>query len=142
MARNTPALIAHAASWDLLRVSETKDRKRRPSGADSTVQLSPMTTLYRPVGAAELAQIVDSGYRRFPANEDFHPVRDEARARTLASAGVEDGGAWVVRFAVQTDVLARYPRVDDAYRIPANDLSSFNDAIVGPIAVLRTPGGG
>jgi hypothetical protein len=103
--------------------------------------MSPMTTLYRPVGAAELAQIVDSGYRRFPANDDFHPMRDEARARALADAGVEDGGAWVVRFAVQTDFLARYPRVDDAHRIPAKDLGAFNDAIVGLIVILRTPSG-
>ena len=99
-----------------------------------------MTTLYRPVGAAELAQIVASGYRRFPANEDFHPVRYEERARALADSGVEDGGAWVVRFAVQTDALARYPCVDDAHRVPAAALAAFNDAIVGLIVVLRTPG--
>lgn len=104
------------------------------------MQLSPMTTLYRPVGATELAQIVASGYRRFPANDDFHPVREESQARALADAGVEDGGAWVVRFAVQTDFLARYPRVNDAHRVPANDLAAFNDAIVGLIVVLRTPG--
>jgi hypothetical protein len=103
------------------------------------MQIEPTTTLYRPVGAAELAQIVESGYRRFPANDDFHPVRAEARARALADSGVEDGGAWVVRFAVQTDFLARYPAVDDAHRIPARDLSGFNDAIIGPIVVLRTP---
>jgi hypothetical protein len=120
-------------------VPEQKPRKRRPSGADPTLQMSPMTTLYRPVGAAELAQIVGSGYRRFPANDDFHPVRNEARARALADAGVEDGGAWVVRFAVQTDFLSRYPNVDDAHRIPAKDLTAFNDAIVGLIVVLRTP---
>jgi hypothetical protein len=132
-------LIARARSWELQGVSEQKPRKRRPSGADPTLQLAPMTTLYRPVGATELAQIVASGYRRFPANDDFHPVRDEARARALADAGVEDGGAWVVRFAVQTDFLSRYPKVDDAHRIPASDLPAFNDAIVGPIVVLRTP---
>jgi hypothetical protein len=103
--------------------------------------MSPTTTLYRPVGATELAQIVDSGYRRFPANDDFHPLRDEARARALADGGVEDGGAWVVRFSVQTDFLARYPRVDDAHRVPGKDLPAFNDAIVGLIVVLRTPTG-
>ncbi len=118
-------------------MAEPKPRGRRPSGADPTVQMSPMTTLYRPVSATELDQIVLSGYRRFPANDDFHPVRNEERARALAAAGAEDGGAWVVRFAVPTELLTRYPRVDDAHRIPANELAAFNDAIVGLIVVLR-----
>ena len=116
-------------------------RKRRPSGVDATVPVAMMTTLYRPVGAAELAQIVASGYRRFPANDDFHPVREEARARALADAGVEDGGAWIVRFAVLTDVLERFPAGPDGHRVPAAELGAFNDAIVGAIIVLRTPAG-
>jgi hypothetical protein len=53
----------------------------------------------------------------------------------------------VTRFAVRTDVLARYEphvvgaRHHEEYWIPAEELEAFNDAIVGLIEVVATFGG-
>jgi len=46
-----------------------------------------------------------------------------------------------VRCSVQTSFLDRHPRTGskprDEYRIPASELQALNDALVGPIVVLR-----
>ena len=72
------------------------------------------TTLYRPVGPAELQLIVESGYRRFPPRLPeqpiFYPVTNERYAIEIAERwnAKSDGGGFVTRFEVQTDHLARY----------------------------------
>ena len=102
------------------------------------------TILYRPVGEKELALIRESHYRRFPPREPnqpvFYPVLDRRHAEELARK--EPAACFVTRFAVRSEFLATYEiyRVGAAnaleYRVPANELSAFNDAIVGPIAVV------
>ena len=55
-----------------------------------------------------------------------------------------DGGGFVTRFEVRSNFLARYEthvvgaRHHEEYWIPAEDLESFNEAIVGPIVVVRS----
>ena len=51
------------------------------------------------------------------------------------------GSGWLTRFAVLTDVIARYPKIggkrSEEYAIPASEVEALNDAIVGPIVVVR-----
>ncbi|PXA91732.1 ADP-ribosylation/crystallin J1 [Nostoc sp. 3335mG] len=111
--------------------------------------MSETTTLWRPVGPAELALIRESGMRRFPPRLPdqpiFYPVTTEDYAVKIARDwNVRDSGAgFVTRFEVRRDFLDAY-EVQDAggrahreYWIPAEELDAFNDAIVGAIEVVR-----
>lgn len=112
------------------------------------MQLST-TTLFRPVGPDELALVEASGWRRFPLRLPhqpiFYPVCNATYAIEIASEwnAIHDGGGYVLRFDVRTDHLARYPkqivgsRHHEEHWIPADELEAFNDAIVGPIALLH-----
>jgi hypothetical protein len=109
----------------------------------------PTTTLYRPVGRAELDLIAASGHRRFPPRLPeqpiFYPVCNEEYATQIASRWNTAGGkvGYVTRFAVRSDFLAKYDvhivgsRIHAEYWIPAEELDAFNDAIVGTIEVIR-----
>lgn len=118
------------------------------------------TTLYRPVGQPELDLIAASDWRRFPPRLDwqpiFYPVTNEPHANRLArdwnTKDDENGNVgYVLRFEVDTDYLAQFDIQqvgDDAcleYWIPAEQLGTFNDHIVGEIEVIREyragPGG-
>ncbi|WP_434043936.1 MULTISPECIES: hypothetical protein [Sorangium] len=106
------------------------------------------TTLYRPVGQAELDFIAASAYRRFPPRLPeqpiFYPVCNEEYAVQIASRWntAEGKVGYVARFAVRSDFLAKYnvhivgSRIHAEYWIPAEDLEAFNDAIVGTIEVI------
>jgi hypothetical protein len=114
------------------------ERKRRARGDEPTMVAPVMTVLYRPVDAAELARIQERGHRQFAPIEGAETIQlvcDEDNARALAGPG------WVVRCSVQTSFLDRHPRTGskprDEYRIPASELQALNDALVGPIVVLR-----
>lgn len=111
--------------------------------------MTETTTLWRPVGPAELALIGESGMRRFPPRLPdqpiFYPVTTEDYAVKIARDwNVRDSGAgFVTRFEVRRSFLTAYD-VQDAggrahreYWIPAEDLEAFNDAIVGAIEVVR-----
>jgi hypothetical protein len=112
------------------------------------------TELFRPVGPEELALVRDSGWMRFPARLPeqpiFYPVANEAYARQIARDwNVRDSGeGHVLRFAVSSEFLARYPaRTVGApqhveHWIPAEDLEAFNDSIVGLIEVVASYGTG
>jgi len=105
-------------------------------------------TLYRPVGAAELALIAASGYRAFPPRLPeqpiFYPVLSEAYAAQIARDWNTKNGAtgYVTRFEVRASYLERYTvqiagaRMHAEYWIPAEDLEIFNDSIVGTIDVI------
>jgi hypothetical protein len=107
-------------------------------------------TLYRPVGQNELDLIVESGYRRFPPRLPdqpiFYPVCNEEYAVEIAERWNvrEKGIGHVTCFRVLADYLSAFqPQVVGArhhveYWIPAELLDAFNDAIVGPIEVIRT----
>jgi hypothetical protein len=105
-------------------------------------------TLYRPVGPKELHLIRQSGFRAFPPRLPeqpiFYPVLTEAYAVKIARDWnvKASGSGYVTRFAVSTSFLDRYA-VQEAgggahleYWIPAEDLPSFNDAIIGMIEVI------
>ncbi len=105
-----------------------------------------VTTLWRPVGPAELDLIKASGMTKFPPRLPdqpiFYPVLTEDYAIKIARDwNGPRGGGYVTRFEVRTDFLAAY-KVQDAggqahleYWIPAENLVAFNAAIVGKIEV-------
>ena len=110
-----------------------------------------VTTLFRPVGQAELDLIRASGFRAFPPRLPeqpyFYPVLDLEYATQIArdwntkderSGYVGD----VLKFAVDAELLSRYPvrQVGDVthreYWIPAAELAEFNGKIVGNIDIV------
>jgi hypothetical protein len=110
-------------------------------------------TLYRPVGAAELALIAASGYRSFPPRLPhqpiFYPVLTEVYAVEIARDwNTRDQASGyvghVTRFAVEAAFAARYPvQVAGARRhqelwVPAEELDAFNAHLVGPIEVVAS----
>ena len=104
-------------------------------------------TLWRPVGPQELALIRATGMCAFPprlADQPiFYPVVTEAYATKIARDwNAPRGGGYVTQFRVKREFIARYS-VQEAggrdhleYWIPAEDLSAFNNAIVGAIEVV------
>jgi hypothetical protein len=109
-----------------------------------------LVTLYRPVGQAELDLIAASGYRRFPPRLPeqpiFYPVCNEEYAVEIAERwnARDEGVGYVTRFSVLASHLETYERKivgardHEEYWIPSDELDAFNDAIVGPIEVVRT----
>ena len=107
------------------------------------------TTLYRPIGEKEFELIRESGWRAFPPRLPeqpiFYPVLEESYAIQIARDwNTRDGGiGYVVRFAVESEYLARFPvqiagaRVHREYWIPAEELEEFNRHIVGAIEVIH-----
>jgi hypothetical protein len=116
------------------------------------MNISPeTTTLYRPVGKAELELIEASGWTAFPprlAHQPFfYPVANEAYAVQIARDwNTRDAASgfvgYVTRFHVRGDYLARHPlqtagaRMHQEYWIPAEEMDAFNRSIVGPIEVV------
>ena len=109
------------------------------------------TTLFRPVGQGELDLIRASGFRAFPPRlaeqPYFYPVLNVEYATQIARDwNVKDPQSgyvgYVLRFEVDAGFLAKYQvhQVGDAqhceYWIPAVELGSFNDQIVGLIEVM------
>ena len=104
--------------------------------------------LWRPVGPAELELIRKSGMRAFPRRLPeqpiFYPVLSEEYAVKIARDWnvPASGSGYVTRFEVQRSFLENYS-VQKAggsahleYWIPAEEMSSFNEAIVGEIEVV------
>jgi hypothetical protein len=110
-----------------------------------------LTTLFRPVGQAELDLIRDSGFRSFPPRLPeqpyFYPVLNLEYATQIAKGwntrDPQSGYAgYVLRFQVHSEYLSQYSphQVGDTthreYWIPASDLAAFNNRIVGTIEVI------
>lgn len=105
-------------------------------------------TLWRPTGPEELALVEASGWRRWPPRlpeqSIFYPVLNEEYASMIARDwNVKQSGAgYVTRFEVRRDFLDRYDvhqvggQTILEYWIPAEELNSFNDNIVGTIDVI------
>jgi hypothetical protein len=108
-------------------------------------------TLFRPVGQKELELIHESGYRAFPprlaSQPIFYPVLNESYATQIARDwNTKDPASgyqgYVTRFQVCADFLNRYPvqtvgnSNHQEYWIPAEDLTEFNQNIVGTIEVI------
>jgi hypothetical protein len=114
--------------------------------------LDSLTTLYRPVGRAELDLIRASEFRAFPprlpAQPFFYPVLTEEYATQIArdwntkdEASAYEG--YVLKFDVRTAFLNQYEvhTVGDSshreYWIPAEDLEQLNLNIRGTIEMVR-----
>lgn len=109
-------------------------------------------TLWRPVGPVELKLIRELGMRAFPPRLPdqpiFYPVLSEDYAIQIARDWnvPASGSGFVTRFDVRADFLDRYDvqhagsRAHLEYWIPAEDLASFNDAIIGEIVVTASFG--
>jgi len=113
-------------------------RRGRARGDEPTLMQPATTLVYRIVDAAELSRLQERGHRQFAPMEGAETIQlmvDEAQARLLAGPG------WVTRLALRNDLLATYPRTGspprEEIRVPSSDIAALNDAIVGPIVVLR-----
>ncbi len=110
-----------------------------------------LSTLYRPVGSAELDLIRQAEYAAFPPRLDWQPIfypvltQDYADfiAREWNSKDPDhDFVGYVTRFQVRNEFLCNYEiqvaadRTMLEYWIPAEDLGEFNDNIVGVIQVV------
>jgi hypothetical protein len=160
-----PALRAWTES-DVAPLDERFRRATRPRGTDDFLDRVPLfpgpelagdlndpdatTTLYRPVGDAELALVEQSGFRRFPERLPeqpiFYPVLSRAYAERIARGwNARDGRrGHVTRFAVRSDFLRRYPahavggeQLRELW-VPADELEQFCAQIVGRIEVIST----
>ncbi|WP_033344286.1 hypothetical protein [Catenuloplanes japonicus] len=108
------------------------------------------TTLWRPVGPAELELIAQSGFAAFPPRLPdqpiFYPVLNEAYAARIAAEWnvPKSGAGHVTRFAVATEAARRYPSRQAGGAgivelwVPAEELAEFNAHIVGPIEVVSS----
>jgi hypothetical protein len=107
-----------------------------------------LLTLYRPVGPKELALLEESGWKEFPPRLPeqpiFYPVTNEEYATQIARDwNVRQSGAgFVTRFQLRAEFASRYPvhKVGGAMHtelwVPADELTEFNQNIVGPIEVI------
>jgi hypothetical protein len=110
-----------------------------------------VTTLYRPVGQIELDLIEATGWARFPPRLDwqpiFYPVLSEEYATEIArdwNTKDEANGSvgYVLRFTLDDVFAARYEVQEAGGRdrrelwVPADDLETLNDHIVGTIEVI------
>ncbi len=111
--------------------------------------MSETVTLWRPVGPEELRLIEESRMTAFPPRLPeqpiFYPVTTEDYAVKIARDWnvSASGSGFVTRFEVRKDFLDGY-KVEEAggrahreYWIPADELGTFNRAIVGKIEVVH-----
>ncbi len=111
--------------------------------------MSEATTLYRPTGPEELALVRASGFKkwppRLPEQPIFYPVTNEHYAIEIARDwNVKASGAgYVTRFQVWKEFMDRYSihQVGGSHHtewwVPAEDLESLNENIVGLIEVIH-----
>ena len=111
--------------------------------------LDGSTTLWRPVGPAELDLLRAAGMRawppRLPDQPIFYPVLNEAYARQIAAEWnvAASGAGYVTRFRLPTPFARRYPTCQAGGRdklelwIPASDLDELNRHLIGPIDIVE-----
>ena len=99
------------------------------------------------MGPKELELIAQSGYRRFPPRLPeqpiFYPVLDEEYATRIARGWnvKASGSGFVTRFAVDGAFVDQFPvhqvggRMCRELWVPAEQLETFNDHIVGVIEI-------
>ncbi|WP_426530555.1 ADP-ribosylation/crystallin J1 [Bradyrhizobium sp. McL0615] len=107
-----------------------------------------VVTLWRPVGPKELELIRQAGMKAFPPRLPeqpiFYPVLSEDYAVKIARDWnvPASGSGFVTRFAVLRSFLENYSvqkaggSAHSEYWIPADDMTAFNEAIVGEIKVV------
>lgn len=115
--------------------------------------LVPKTiTLFRPVGQKEMALIQESNYRAFPSRLPFQPffypvLNQEYAIQIARDWNTKDAASgyvgYVTQFQVRTEFIERYPvktvgnSHHQEYWISAQELSEFNQNIVGKIQVIN-----
>lgn len=107
------------------------------------------TTLYRPVGQAELDLIEQSGWKKFPPRlaeqPIFYPVMNEEYAVQINNEWNVPayGAGFVTKFEVDSEYLKQFEvknvggLIHDELWVPAEELESFNNHIVGFIEVTK-----
>ena len=110
-------------------------------------------TLFRPVGEKELQLIRESRNRRFPPRLPeqpiFYPVLNLRYAQEIASkwntGDVHSGyKGYVTTFEIDDQYIAQYAvqtvgaSYHQEYWIPAEDLETFNQHILGEITVVAS----
>jgi len=110
-------------------------------------------TLYRPVGANELALIIDSGMKRFPPRlfwqPIFYPVLNFRYAAEIAERWNmrdpdSDGVGFVTEFDIPEDYFQKFTvqivglDYHQELWVPAEELDEFNAKIVNDIRVARS----
>lgn len=98
------------------------------------------------MGRNEYALIAESGFRRFPPRLPeqpiFYPVLTEEYAHQIArdwNTKEPEGTGYVTAFEVRVEAIEKYPEKQVGAKqhkelwIPAEDLDSFNEAIIGKI---------
>ncbi len=107
-------------------------------------------TLWRPVGPEELTLVRDLGMRAFPPRLPDQPIFYSVLSEDYAIKIARDwnvprsGSGFVTKFNVRKDYLDSYDiqeaggQAHREYWIPAEDMDSFNAAIVGVIEVTRS----
>lgn len=106
------------------------------------------TTLWRPVGPAELRLIEESGWSEFPPRLEgqpiFYPVLHREYAIQIARDWnvKESGSGYVTEFEVDSNYLSQFkPEIVGARQheelwVPAEKLEEFNANIVGQIRIV------
>lgn len=114
------------------------------------MQMSEVTTLYRPVGKKELELIAQSGWTKFPPclpeQPVFYPVMNEQYAVQIARDWNVPafGAGYVTKFKVRTAYLKKFKvqnvggEIHNELWIPAEELDEFNNNIVGLIEVAQS----
>ncbi|WP_020407346.1 hypothetical protein [Hahella ganghwensis] len=107
-----------------------------------------LVEMFRPTGPNELELVKASGYKcwppRLPEQPIFYPVTNEQYAREIATQwNIKDSGVgYVTRFFVKASFMPKYKieQVGAAHHaewwVPAEELESLNDNIVGEIEVI------
>lgn len=106
--------------------------------------------LFRPTGLAEMRLVFESDCRAFPPRLPeqpiFYPVLNVAYARQIAvawNAKERDLAGYVTRFEVEDAYAARFARQivggpeHEELWVPAEQLTEFNQHLLGPIAMVE-----
>lgn len=113
--------------------------------------LPETTPLYRPVGQKELDLIAESGFSPFPprlvGQPIFYPVLSEEYATQIARDwNTKDAASGFVKYVLQFQVKMSFldgyeiktvgSTIAREYWIPAEELATFNENIVGSIKII------
>jgi hypothetical protein len=109
--------------------------------------IEPVVVMYRPCGQKELDLVAASGFKRWPPRLPdqpiFYPVTNEQYAWQVNKWNVSQfGKGYVTRFAVRESFIEKYKvetvgsRQHTEWWVPAEDLESLNDNIVGEIEII------
>lgn len=109
-------------------------------------------TLYRPVGLFEWQKILSTGCRRFPPRFPFQPIFYPVLNAEYAASIAKDWNTvdnnsgfagFVTEFRVDAAYVSRFERkqvgakIHEELWVPAEELETFNDHIVGTIEVIE-----